>query len=406
MSKTKIEIYPNSLIQVSKMLNERDEQLKPYINIVKDINETERKQFYQGKEEMKDIIDLFLSNLLNLDAYLVELDTYLIDSLHINDMTGENIEYLQQDMPRGLTEKGWKKYYEDLTDKQYKKLTGGALSEDGRFKLKNEIKDLEELLSDKRGFDANTIIEMERELSNLLAQERQDLLERAQSKNERKDEYQQREDKPIRYPTLTEDSRFRLKKEIKNYREYLSNPALGDEQRARIEKEFGVLLERERLDDLGRAQNKSEPKVESEPKVKSEFKFDTVPRYVRQARDLDNTNNYNFLLVLLTKIYQEMNSLNLFYKSKILKKYRQFNLFDLEKVKTEIEKMVKLWASISYKLNDIQVSLRKNLKTIVDKINNIVMEFYKNMKLSVPTKQSTQLSSDDYHRSLSDELTK
>jgi hypothetical protein len=128
--------------------------------------------------------------------------------------------------------------------------------------------------------------------------------------------------------------------------------------------------------------------------------------------DYDRISNKNigkdkqqitFILVLLTKILEEINAINLFYKSKIFKNYKKISVFDIELINKELIDLYNKWNELLQLMSTYPFL---NVKALTNKVNTQFSKLYGLTKQINPSLNINDASKQQFEVSIADNLSK
>ena len=254
MSKTKIEVYPNSLMAVSKFLNKKQFNALPSKDRLKKINKLERETFYKDKEKYKENIDDLEAKIAFVDAYLIELQTYLQQSdFGIQKQVDEPIRRVEE------AKEG---------DDYEPELSGAGLNADEINAIENKIEHLDQ---------------------------------------------------------------------------QLARPDVPAVIKARMRKERAALIKELEDDEAEQFEDAPGSEISGYDEIRSEY---DEPESIKAIDPIGTGGTYSYLLVLLRKILQEIILLTSIYKSKIYKKAKFYNIFDLQKLGEQILDLYEMYDNL------------------------------------------------------------
>lgn len=425
MSKTKIEQYPNSLMTISRLIAERNFKNVPPLEKAMQINKIERENFYKDKEKSKDDVDEFVNKLVKIDGYITELTLYFDNSERLievvqedrfhneNPQVYENVEEIQSLPDKISTDRtvgsGIRK-----KKKGRPKLRGGAWEDEYRDDGMTHGAYLELVkvgVAPKEGIILEPLDYKNSKKSNLLqrfenrsksrSSDRVDVLTRPRYKRP-----------PVPKPKTPKapisasssiSSRESLSESQKRINEETMRRALlarDVEQRARNEvtEDADPIIGR---DIFGRVYYESDRPYLNDDEISS-----------LSTNDYDRISNQNigkddkqitFILVLLTKILEEINAINLFYKSKIFKNYKKISVFDIELINKELIDLYNKWNEL---LQLIQTYPFLNVKALTNKVNTQFSKLYGLTKQINPSLNINDTSKQQFELSIADDLAK
>lgn len=108
-----------------------------------------------------------------------------------------------------------------------------------------------------------------------------------------------------------------------------------------------------------------------------------------------------YIFVILTKILEEISSINQFYKSKIFKRYKNISYFDIEMINSELITIYNKWNDL---LNLISTYSFIDVKKLTDKINTQFSKLYGLTKQINPSLNIADTQKQQFEVSVADEL--
>jgi hypothetical protein len=108
-----------------------------------------------------------------------------------------------------------------------------------------------------------------------------------------------------------------------------------------------------------------------------------------------------YIFVILTKILEEISSINQFYKSKIFKKYKNISYFDIEMINDELITLYNKWNDL---LNLMATYSFIDVKKMTDKINIQFSKLYNLTKQINPSLSVANMQKQQFEVSVADEL--
>lgn len=383
MSKTKIEQYPNSLMTISKILSDRMFKDTPAIEKARKINKIERDAFYKNKEQAKDNVDEFLNKLYKVDSYITELTQYLdITATDLDRVVDE--QSLTNDEIKKLEEKYQEYRRQERLDEQRRKeedeqayessvsgtvKTTGSAIKGRRRKMKGGARSDSSLSnsgsSSSRSSGSSSRLSFGSPMSSIDSS----LSSSSSSQDRLRQEANRR-----RIENLAEKVRKLNQDQSNSTTSPLILPQYG------------------RYDAFG---DELPPEWESVSEL-----TDGAYSYKNLAND---NIQYSFILVVLTKILDEINNLNIFYKSKIFKKAKDISIFDLELVNNELIKLYTQWKELLLIFESYP-----NIKVdkIINKINVQFSKLYLLTRQLNPSLSVSDAQKQQFEISVADKLAK
>lgn len=362
MSKTKIEVSPNSLMAVSKILNRQNFQGLPSREKALRINKVERDAFYKDKEKYKDNVDEFLNELIKIDGLITELQQYLDDTTEID------------------------------TNLYGTGLKGGALSVDQVAGITAEIQRLTYELNQGGLTKAQ---------SDRIHQNRMELV-RGLEENQRDRIASQRRGRPVPRDLIR---RVPYIEPVSGFTEIVPRNLVSNRPRGRASSNAGS-----EISSLSSRTGSTRSLGRNSSRTGSTLSGITYPDIsdIRsEAEDLgldqepSEAKQYTFILVVLTKILEQITKVNLIYKSKIVKNYKQISIFDIEAVNSELVKLYQEWSQLNKVLIDYDFY---KTKLLTKKINTQFEKLYNMTKQITPAIGAKTSSELPFENSLSDQL--
>jgi hypothetical protein len=401
MSKTKIEQYPNSLMTVSKILSDRMFKDLPSIEKARKINKIERDEFYKNKEQAKDNVDEFLNKLIKVDGYITELTQYL-------DITGTDLEKIVDERA--------------LTDEQIRMLQEQREEQRRQERLDEQEEKEDELNSYESTVTGSGIKGRRRKLKGGA---RSDSSYNSGSLSSRSSGSSSR--RSIASPmssndsSLSSSSQNRLRREaIRRQAENRAEDRNDDvsESSSAQDRMRRVLL-RNRIDNMAERIRRLDEEDDyiDEPLIRPQYgrydafgdvmpeQWESVSEITDEGtnfKDLRNDDKQDtFVLIVLTKILDEITNINLFYKSKIFKKSKDISIFDLELVNNELIKLYTEWRELL-----VIFESYPNIKVnkITTKINTQFSKLYLQTKQLNPSLSVADAKKEQFEISIADKM--
>lgn len=365
MSKTKIEVSPNSLLAVSKILNRQNFQGLPSRERALRINKVERDAFYKDKEKYKDNVDEFLNELIKIDGLMTELQQYLDDTTEI-DTSNENL------YGAGLK--------------------GGALSFEEVAGITAEIQRLTSELNQGGLTKAQ---------SDRIYKNRMELV-KGLEENQKDRIASQKRGRPVPRDLIR---RVPYIEPVSGFTEIVPRNLVSNRPRGRASSDAGSEIsslssKTGSTRSLGRNSSRT-GSTQSGVTYPSISEIGSEAEELGLDREPSEAKQYTFILVILTKILEQITKVNLIYKSKIVKNYKQISIFDIEAVNSELVKLYSEWSQLNNILIDYDFY---KTKLLTKKINTQFEKLYNMTKQITPAIGAKTSSELPFESSLSDQL--
>lgn len=377
MSKTKIEQYPNSLMTVSRLLAERNFKNTPSMEKAKQINKIERENFYKDKEKSKDDVDEFINKLVKIDGYITELTVYFDNSEKMANDT--KIEYLRGD--NSIIDAGV-----HPLDEKSESSVGTERSVGSGIRKKKKGRPIM-----RGGVNSNSSY-------SVASTESGERLRRRRGLAEIDDRYSNNDDDDE--TSISRDSSLSQQARLNQFMR------MARARRLELENEEA---EAETDPEIGR-DIYGNPYYESDRQYLDDDGGDDGDSISELTDDYDRISNKNigndnkqitFILILLTKILEEINSINLFYKSKIFKKYKNISVFDIELINKELIDLYNKWNDLLQLMNTYSFI---NVKKLTNKINTQFSKLYGLTKQINPSLNINDATKQQFEISIADDL--
>jgi hypothetical protein len=399
MSRTKIEQYPNSLMTVSKILADRMFQDTPSIEKAKKINLLERQEFYKDKEKDKDNVDEFINKLVKIDGYITEITLFFDNSenqLEQRQQEREREERLQfggydelddinrtnEDGESGTINSSRASGASSLTVgsgikkrlRRKRTLRGGAGSSNATTVWSD---DGSSNSSDYFGYApsaSTTSTAAQRRIAQLQLQVNRDNA--------------QREDDRRSFGTSATSSWSESTPRPRPVMQEIIDRAQGSQGSEIGRDARGRPFRRDDLEHI----NAYYDGGDDSNSVSSGLNFKNLGIDKKQI---------TYIYVILTKILEEISSINQFYKSKIFKRYKNISYFDIEMINTEL---ITLYSKYNDLLTLIETYSFLDVKKITDKISNQFSKLYTLTKQINPSLNVANAQKQQFEIAIADDL--
>jgi len=369
MSKTKIEQYPNSLMTVSRMIADRNFKDTPPLKKAMQINKIERENFYKNKEKFKDNVDEFLNNLIKVDGYITELSAYFDNSENLkNKKIDEQLLDDQEVLFKEIEERKKKESADDETaisgagikKKIKKKMRGGTRSGDTVDSFQSSTDSI-------HSYGGPTGNSSRVSLSSSLNDDSYRSLTTAEKKANEAELRRQRAQARV-YGT--------------------QQPAEDDDTVSNVtEEEYSIYVP-------------DNPNIRIDPPNLDDIRGVDFDQFDIIKND---SSQYTFIYIVLTKILDELSNINLYYKKNIFKNYKNISVYDIELINTELIQLYNSWNSLLTLMKTFNFI---KVKKLTDKINVQFNKIYGLTKQINPSLNINDMQKQQFEISLADNLAK